>query len=147
MGDQTLAMPIEEICRALGVRVEICDPFDMKNTTATLLDLISDEDKGPRVVIMRRECELIRARREGPPFKMTIDTDKCLGEACGCDLLCSRVFLCPGLKWNRDTGKSEIDDILCVGCGLCSDICPQGAIIREALTTEEKEFEEEVAGR
>jgi len=51
------------------------------------------------------------------------------------------------LKWNRETGKSEIDDMLCVGCGVCTDICPQGAIIKEALITDEKELAEEVVGR
>ena len=147
VGDPAQVMPIEEICRAMGVRVEICDPFDIKNTTAILMDMMSDEDKGPRVVIMRHECELIRARREGPPYKVYVDPDKCLGDACGCDLLCARVFLCPGLKWNRETGKSEIDDMLCVGCGVCTDICPKGAIIKEALITEEKELAEEVVGR
>jgi len=91
---------------------------------------------------MRHECELIRARREGPPYKMYIDPDKCLGDACGCDRLCTRVFLCPGLRWNEETGKAEIDEVVCCGCGLCTDICPQGAIIKEALVTEEIELEE-----
>ncbi len=142
LGEPAKVVPIEDICRSMGVRVEICDPFDLENTTATLLDVMRDEDNGPRVVIMRRGCELIRARLEEPPYEMQIDPDKCLGDACGCDRLCTRVFLCPGLRWNEEMGKAEIDEAICCGCGVCADICPQGAITKEVSVTEEKELEE-----
>jgi len=132
MGEPAPVVSIEALCRAMGIRTEICDPFDIKNATATLLDLMS-MDGGPRVVIMRRECELIRARREGSPNRVYIDPAKCVGPACGCDRLCTRIFACTGLRWNREKGKAEIDELICSGCGLCADICPQRAIIREAL--------------
>ena len=148
MGDPGAKVSIESICRSMGVRVEICDPFDLEGTTATMLDAMRDEDRGPRVVVMRRECELERARREGPPYKMHVDPDKCLGDACGCDRTCVRVFRCSGLAWNDDTGKAEIDEVTCSGCGLCADVCPQGAIVREALRPEAIEIVvEEVVGR
>ncbi len=147
MGEQGQAIPIEDVCRALGIRVEICDPFELEKTTETVLDCLRDEGHGPRVVIMRRECELQRARREKPPYQMSIDPEKCLGESCGCDRLCTRIFRCPGIRWNEETGKAEIDEITCCGCGLCIDICPQEAIVREKLVPEEKELEEEVVGR
>jgi indolepyruvate ferredoxin oxidoreductase alpha subunit len=140
MGEPGKAVPIEDICRAFGIRVEICEPFELEKTTATMLDVMRDEGHGPRVVIMRHECELQRARRESRPFEVSVDPDKCLGESCGCDRLCVRIFRCPGLKWNEQTGKSEIDEVICCGCGLCVDICPQGAI-------ETKGAEEEVGCR
>ena len=123
---------IEDICRAMGVRIEICDPFNLKATVETMLEVIRDEDNGPRVVIMRRECELTRARREEAPFLVTVNPEVCMGDACGCDRLCSRVFRCPGLRWNEAEGKSTIDEILCAGCGVCVDICPAGAIEKVA---------------
>jgi len=132
MGEPTKAISIEALCRSLGARVEICDPFDLENTTATLLNVVA-EGGGAKVVIMRRECELVRARREGPPYQVHVDPVKCVGEACGCDKLCTRVFLCPGLIWDVKTGKAKIDDVICAGCGVCTDICPQGAIIRETI--------------
>ena len=147
MGDLGATVSVEAICRSMGVRVEICDPFDLDTTAATMLDIMRDEDNGPRVVVMRRECELERARREKPPYKMYIDPDKCLGDACGCDRLCVRVFLCSGLVWNDDTGKAEMEDVTCSGCGLCADVCPQGAIVREVLRPESKDVVEEVVGR
>jgi indolepyruvate ferredoxin oxidoreductase alpha subunit len=147
MGDPAREVSIEAICRSMGVRVEICDPFDLEKTTETLLDVMRDEREGPRVVVMRHECELIRARREGPPYKVYVDTEKCLGDSCGCDRLCTRIFRCPGLVWDEEAGKSKIDEVICSGCGLCADICPQGAIIREPVVTQEREIAEEIAGR
>ncbi|MFP4194285.1 MAG: thiamine pyrophosphate-dependent enzyme [Desulfobacterales bacterium] len=132
MGEAERIVPIEDICRTFGVRVEICDPFEIEETTEVMLDLLADEDRGPRVVIMRRECELQRARREGRPYEVWVNQDKCFGEECGCDRLCVRIFRCPGLKWNEKTGKSEIDEDLCCGCGMCTQICPQAAIEKKS---------------
>lgn len=133
MGEPVKAVSMEALCISLGLRVEICDPFDLENATETLLDMINDEDGGAKVVIMRRECELIRARREKPPYKVYVDPDKCIGEACGCDRFCTTAFTCQALNWDRETGRAKVDDVICAGCGLCADICPQGAIIREVV--------------
>jgi len=84
-------------------------------------------------VIIRRECELVRARRDKKAlYQMRVDTDKCIGEECGCNRVCTRLFQCPGLIWDKEAGKAKIDEIICAGCGVCTDICPQGAIIKEA---------------
>jgi indolepyruvate ferredoxin oxidoreductase alpha subunit len=147
MGDPAPAVSIEAICRSMGVPVEICDPFDPESTTATMLEVMRDEDNGPRVVVMRRECELARARREEPPYEMHVDPDKCLGDDCGCDRLCVRVFRCQGLAWNGASGKSEIDDLTCSGCGVCVEVCPRGAIVKQAAPAKAKEVIEEVAER
>jgi indolepyruvate ferredoxin oxidoreductase alpha subunit len=132
MGELTTMVSMEALCRSLGAYVEICDPFDLKSTTRTLLKMMS-EDGGAQVAIMRRQCELVRAKKGNPLYKVRVDIEKCIGEACGCDRLCTRIFLCPGLVWDSKTGKSRIDEVICSGCGVCADICPQGAIIREAV--------------
>ncbi|MGD0766411.1 MAG: 4Fe-4S binding protein [Dehalococcoidia bacterium] len=62
---------------------------------------------------------------------MSVDTARCLGENCGCARVCSRVFQCPGLVWDAERGVAGIDAVICSGCGVCADICPAGAIIRE----------------
>ena len=132
MGEPTTVVSMEALCRSLGAHVEVCDPFDLKGATNTLLKMMS-EDGGAKVVIMRRQCELFRAKKEKTPYKVHVDVEKCIGEACGCDRLCTRIFLCPGLIWDSKSGKSRIDEVICSGCGVCADICPQGAIIREAV--------------
>jgi indolepyruvate ferredoxin oxidoreductase alpha subunit len=132
-GEPGNKVSIEALCRSLGIHVEICDPFDLSTTIATLATLIRDEEHA-KVAILRRECELVRARRDkGKPYKMLVDPSRCIGEECGCNRLCTRVFSCPGLVWDRDAGKALIDEAVCTGCGLCADVCPRGAIVKEAL--------------
>jgi len=115
----------------MGCRVEVCDPFDMEGTKNALLDLIEDDD-GVRILVVRRVCELVRARIEKKaPFIMHVDIEKCIGEDCGCGRVCTRMFHCPGLMWDEKTGRSAIDEVMCAGCGVCADICPRGAIIKE----------------
>jgi indolepyruvate ferredoxin oxidoreductase alpha subunit len=132
MGEPAVQISMENICRAIGARVEICDPFDLKSTTRTMLDLI-EQEKGARVAIMRRTCELVRQKKDKKPYKMQINPDKCLGEDCGCNRLCTKVFRCPGLIWDASIGKTRIDEVICNACGVCADICPEGAIIKEAV--------------
>jgi indolepyruvate ferredoxin oxidoreductase alpha subunit len=130
-GDPAEVVDMEAICRAVGAEVEVCDPFDLENTTRTLLNMMR-KDSGTRAIIIRHMCQLVKARRKIPnKYKMHVDTETCLGNTCGCDNLCTRVFGCPGLIVDKETGKAAIDEALCVGCGLCADICPAIAIIRE----------------
>lgn len=132
-GDPAPIVDMEAVCRAIGARVEVCDPFDLEGSTNTLLDLMADESGGARVLIMRRVCELVRGRREKTrPYTMRVNPDVCAGDSCGCNRLCIRLFGCPGLIWDEETGRAKIDEAICTGCGLCADICPQGAIEREA---------------
>ena len=131
MGEGAQKISIEDICRAIGARVAICDPFDLKATTKTLLDLL-EQNNGVRVCIMRRTCELVRAKNSKHPYTVKINPKKCLGEDCGCNRLCCRVFRCPALIWDPVQGKTRIDEVICSECGVCADICPEGAITKEA---------------
>jgi indolepyruvate ferredoxin oxidoreductase alpha subunit len=131
MGTPSRPVDIEKLCQALGVKVVVTDAYDVKETIQKLIDLLQDEGK-PRVLISRRECALIRARREKRLYKMHVNPDKCTGEACGCERFCTRVFKCPGLIWDRHAKKAKIDEAVCSGCGVCVEICSQGAILREA---------------
>jgi len=131
MGESAKPISTEAVCRSMGCRVEVCDPFDMEGTKNALLDLIEDDD-GVRILVVRRVCELVRARIEKKaPFIMHVDIEKCIGEDCGCGRVCTRMFHCPGLMWDEKTGRSAIDEVMCAGCGVCADICPRGAIIKE----------------
>jgi len=86
---------------------------------------------GAKVLIMRRKCQMLKGKDEKPPYKVWIDSEKCIGEDCGCDRVCTRVFKCPGLIWDNKSGKSKVDEVICVGCGVCTDVCPEGAIQKE----------------
>ncbi len=129
MGSDTAPVDIADLCRSLGVEVEVGDPYDMKGTALKLYKLI--QKSGPRVMVLQRKCALVQGREGGFPFKMEVDQDLCLGEACGCGRYCTRIFRCPGLVWDKEAAKAKIDEVICVGCGICADICPQEAIIRK----------------
>jgi len=130
MGETVSPVEIEEVCRAFGAKVEVTDPFDIPDTRDKLLRALEDPE-GAKVLIMRRRCQMLKGKDEKPPYRVWVDPPKCIGEGCGCDRVCTRVFKCPGLIWDPKEGKSKVDEVICIGCGVCTDICPEGAIIKE----------------
>ncbi len=130
MGDEVAPVDIEGVCRAFGAKVEVTDPFDIPGTRDKLLRALEDPE-GAKVLVVRRRCQMIKDKDEKPPYRVFVDDRKCIGEDCGCDRVCTRVFKCPGLIWDPKEGKSKVDEVICVGCGVCADICPEGAIIKE----------------
>jgi indolepyruvate ferredoxin oxidoreductase alpha subunit len=130
VGEPAPSVDPEGLCRSLGIQVEVADPFDLQDITRKLLDMMQDD--GPvRVLISRRKCALVRAREEKAAYRVWVDSEKCLGESCGCARLCTRVFQCPGLVWDAESETAKIDEVICSGCGVCADICPASAIIRK----------------
>lgn len=130
MGDPAPLVDIERVCRSIGAKVEVRDPFDLKGTTETLSRLFQDRE-GVKVLILKRKCALLRLKGEKPPYKIHIEQEKCVGQDCGCNQLCTRIFRCPGIIWDVEAKKAKVDEVICVGCGVCADICPNSAIIKE----------------
>ena len=129
LGEDVPAVDIPEICAAMGAKVKICDPFDLEETRKTLLDMI--EEEGVKVVVLRQICALSPEKKGAKPYKMAVNETLCLGENCGCNRLCTRVFKCPGLIWDEKRKVAMIDEVICAGCGVCASICPSGAIERK----------------
>jgi indolepyruvate ferredoxin oxidoreductase alpha subunit len=132
MGAEAPVVEIEALCKALGARVQVKNPFDVQDTTETIYELLQDRE-GIKVLILRQECALVRAKRQKVLYKVRVDQERCIGQECGCNRRCTRIFKCPGLVWNPVTGKAQIDEAICTGCGVCADICPQSAIFKETL--------------
>lgn len=131
MGNTVPMIDIAKICETIGTRVEVRDPFDVEGTGDALCRLLEAED-GVKVLILRQICALSPERKAKKLYTVHIEESLCLGETCGCNRLCTRIFRCPGLFWAQETGKACIDEVICAGCGVCSSICPRGAIRKEA---------------
>ena len=132
MGEPTQPVDVVTLCQSMGLEVHIADPYEMKETARRLYELM--QKRGPRVIVLRRKCALVQGREGGFPYRMSVDQSVCLGEECGCGRYCTRIFRCPGLIWDKKARKAVIDQVICVGCGICAEICPQGAIRKEAKT-------------
>ncbi len=130
MGEAVSPVSIEGVCRAFGAKVEVADPFDIPDTRDKLLRALEDPE-GAKVLILRRRCQMLKGKDEKPPYRVWVDLQKCIGEECGCDRVCTRVFKCPGLIWDEKAEKSKVDEVICIGCGVCADICPERAILKE----------------
>ncbi len=131
-GEPAPGVEIADVCRAIGAKTKICDPFDLEKTEKTLLEFI-EKNRGVNVLILKQICALSPEKKGNKLFNMSIDKEKCIGEECGCNRICTRVFSCPALIWNKKKNSALINDILCTGCGVCAEICPADAILREKI--------------
>ncbi len=128
MGNERPKIDIPTICRSMDIGVEVCDPFDLETTRNTLFELI--EKKGVNVLVLKQSCALSPEKKAKKQFEMKVDENICVGETCGCNRICTRIFACPGLTWDAANNRSKIDGVMCAGCGVCASICPNGAIIK-----------------
>ena len=126
-GNSAPGIDIPSLCETIGARVKVCDPFDLPQAQETLLELLED-DSGVKVLVLKQICALSPEKRAKKMYEMQVDESICLGANCGCNRLCTRVFKCPGLNWDKSRQVSRIDEVICAGCGVCASICPAGAI-------------------
>lgn len=116
-GDPAAKIDLEALCRALGIdRVRVVDPYDLKATEAAVMEEIEADE--PSVIISRRPCALLKYVKAKPALK--VDPDKC--RACKA---CMKIG-CPAIT--RKDKKAFIDATLCVGCGVCKQLCAFDAI-------------------
>ena len=116
-GDPATKIDLEALCRALGInRVRVVDPYDLKATENAITEEIAADE--PSVIISRRPCALLKYVKAKPA--LTIDPDKC--KTCKA---CMKLG-CPAISIKN--GKAVIDATLCVGCGICNQLCAFGAI-------------------
>ena len=111
-GDPAGKIDLEPLCRSLGFnRVRVVDPYDLKACdTAVKEELAAPE---PSVIISRRPCVLLKHVKTEPP--LAVDPAKCVG----CRS-CMRIG-CPAIAIKG--GKAHVDATLCVGCGVCEQLC------------------------
>ena len=116
-GDPAAAVDLEALCRAVGIRrVTVVDPYDLKEVTRVLKEELAAEE--PSVIISRRPCALLKYVKHKPALH--VEPEKCIGcKSC-------LGIGCPAISLRE--GKAVIDGTQCVGCGVCTSLCPKGAI-------------------
>ncbi len=116
-GDPATKIDLEALCHALGIRrVRVVDPYDLGATEAAICEEIAADE--PSVIISRRPCALLKYVKAKPA--LTVSEEKC--RSCKA---CMRIG-CPAISMKG--GKACIDATLCVGCGVCEQLCAFDAI-------------------
>ena len=116
-GDPCAKIDLESLCRAVGIhRVRVVDPYDLAACDAAVKEELAAKE--PSVIISRRPCALLKyVKHPGP---IASDPDKCVG----CKS-CMRIG-CPAIS--IADGKAVIDNTLCTGCGVCTQLCKFDAL-------------------
>ncbi len=116
-GDPCTKIDLESLCHAVGIgRVRVVDPYDLAACEATIKEELAVQEAS--VIISRRPCALLKyVKHPGP---ITADPVKCVG----CKS-CMKIG-CPAIS--IVDGKASIDATLCVGCGVCGQLCKFGAL-------------------
>ena len=97
----------------------VVDPYDLKECDRVLKEELAAEE--PSVIISRRPCVLLKYVKAQKP--LVVNKDKCRScKAC-------MKFGCPAISMHD--GKAEIDATLCVGCGVCEQLCHFDAFERQ----------------
>jgi indolepyruvate ferredoxin oxidoreductase alpha subunit len=124
---------IEAACRGAGVDwLETVSTYNIEAMKGVLLEALTTDAPGLKVVIAEGDCMLNRQRRVKPLLKKAIDTGQRIdrarfyidAETCTGDHGCIRLSGCPSLtiKDNPDplrTDPVSYVDNSCVGCGVC----------------------------
>ena len=129
-GEPLETVDIEALVRGCGVKYcKEGNPYDFKEFSVLMKEAVKySRETGPAVVISRYPCviDLARKGEAAEPIPITI-TDDCDGCA-----YCIKQFECPALIYHdeKDDEKyTTVDPILCIGCGVCLNVCPKGAIV------------------
>jgi len=121
-GETTHELNLAELARACGASyVAEVDPYDLAETRKALEE--ASESEGVSVVISKRPCALIVRDEWKPALHVNV-------EACNGCRLCLQVG-CPAISMKEKI--AVIDQVLCTGCGVCAQVCPEEAILEKAV--------------
>lgn len=97
-------------------RVRVVDPYDLSACDQVLKEELAAKE--PSVIISRRPCALLKYVKHNKP--LVVEQKNCVG----CKS-CMRLG-CPAISMKQ--GKASVDATLCVGCGVCQQLCKFDAL-------------------
>jgi len=124
LGEKSTAVAAEDVAKGCGVKfVKVVDPYNLEETIRAIKEALEADEVA--VIVARRKCALLATRERFEKGEKIIPY-KVDPEACkGCKICITR-FGCPAIVWN---GKhAQIVEELCIGCGVCAQVCPHNAI-------------------
>jgi indolepyruvate ferredoxin oxidoreductase alpha subunit len=121
-GEAAPEVDLVKLVEALGVQfVRELDPYDMKKFRKTMREAINYP--GPSVVIAKHSCLMIKEERRKAAGLEPIQFE---AEKCNNCKLCYELG-CPAIDWDDETGPI-IDELQCVGCEMCAELCQPDAL-------------------
>ncbi len=123
-GDERPHMRIEDILKGMGIEnIAVANSFNQKELKEAVRKLDSKNELG--VLVSRGECRLLAKRKmrkkgvEFPTFEVAKPESRKLEE-------CLKEFACPAFQ--RGKNGITINEDMCLGCGVCMQVCPPGTI-------------------
>ncbi len=117
--EETIPVNLIKLAESVGVKsIRVCDPFNVKEFEAVVKEEINKDEVS--VIIAQRPCALLKTVKYVGHCKITDDCKKCKQ--------CLKLG-CPAISFKD--GKVFIDESQCNGCGLCQNVCPFKAIVKE----------------
>lgn len=115
-GETAPAVDIKKLVETIGIKnVLVVDPFDLPALERALREETQREELS--VIITKRPCVLIDRASVKGALRVSDDCRNCG--------MCMKLG-CPAIV--KGENKVDIDASLCIGCGLCADVCPFHAI-------------------
>ncbi len=135
-GEASCMVDLPKLAEGLGIkRVKIVEPYDVDATKNTL----KEELEAPELslVISRSPCMLIPESKSVKKPALKVDDEKCSGCKSCLNVACPAIsFITEEGEYTSSKGERKkrkgrvtIDELMCTGCGVCAQVCPQGAII------------------
>lgn len=119
MGYEAQLLLVEEVVRGLGVEhVEVVNPNNLAKTREAFQRALAHQ--GTAVVVSKAPCRLLLSTRGS--FEV-------VQEKCTRCRTCIQDFGCPAFYYDGD--RIKINETLCSACGVCTQVCPAGAIRRK----------------
>ena len=116
-GDPAGRVDLEALARAMGIEhIRVVDPYKIDECIQAVKEELQVE--APSLIISRRPCALLKEVKPKPALFVNDDT-------CRACKMCMKIG-CPAIAMKNN--KAQIDPTLCVGCGVCTQMCNFHAI-------------------